>query len=59
MLRLAKAAKAYRGANNLSLRQAAKEIGIPASTYYRFEEGDDLQGPTWIKILFWFLKLDK
>lgn len=39
----------------VSLRKAAREIGIQYSTLHRFERGEDIEASALLKILLWLL----
>ena len=46
---------AWRTLNRMTLRDLAKETGVPLSTISRMERGFDVDGATLAKILKWVL----
>jgi DNA-binding XRE family transcriptional regulator len=55
---LGKAVFAYRSRWNLSVRAAAKLIGIPYKTLWFFEQGKEVHSSSLIKIITWTLNGD-
>lgn len=47
--------KKWRFMSELSLREAAEEMGISTPTLSRIERGDSMDGTTLVKILHWLL----
>ncbi len=45
----------WRKASELSVRDAAVQIGIPFSTLYRIECGDQMEVRTLVRVLIWML----
>jgi len=45
----------YRRDNNLTGRELAKIIGIKHTTLWKFENGKDIEGCTFAKIINWVL----
>ena len=43
----------YRWANRMGGRELAKEIGVSHSTLNRFENGENCDGETLVKIMTW------
>jgi transcriptional regulator with XRE-family HTH domain len=43
--------KMWRFKNNLTMRQAAKKVGVSVPTYCRIEAGKNLDGSTLLKII--------
>lgn len=52
---LAELFDSWRHDRRLSIREAAKMIGVGAATLYRFEKGEPIEGATLAKILRWLL----
>lgn len=54
MKRLGEMIRLWREANRYGTREMAKIIGITASTLNRIENGEDMNGRTYLKIVAWF-----
>jgi len=52
-MKLGEVIRAYRMHRELSLRYVANEIGIGAATLMRFENGQDIDAQTFMKVLTW------
>ena len=55
-MRLAQSLYCYRKSLSLSLRAAAKEIGVSYSVLDRFERGGEIEAGKWVKIVLWLLE---
>jgi transcriptional regulator with XRE-family HTH domain len=55
-MRLASLLTAWRHHEEMSVREAAKRIGIPSSTYQRVERGLPANGETLTQIWRWLLE---
>jgi len=55
MLNLATVMKQYRWASKRTLRELGSEIGLPAATLMRLEQGYASDGPTFAKLIAWLL----
>lgn len=47
--------RAWREKQRLGLRAVAKEIGVAPATLGRFENGENLDGDTLVKVVRWIL----
>lgn len=54
MTNLGKALRAYRFMSEMSQKDIAAEIGIPASSLCRAERGKELSQEAFVKLLAWF-----
>lgn len=54
-MRLARLLKSWRAVADLSIRDAAKEIGVSTPTLSRIERGEEMNGQTLAKILTWMM----
>lgn len=54
-MRLFKLLANWRWAEKITMREAAKEIGISAPTLCRVEKGEKMDGKTLSKILSWMM----
>ena len=55
-MNLSKAITSYRQQNKLSIRKAAKEMGINHQALWRLERGKNLRAPAWGKVMQWLFK---
>ena len=58
-MRLGEVIRKWRMMSELSIRDAAAMIGIPATTMHRLESGDDVDGRTLIAVLTWLMAHEK
>ena len=54
-MRLGNVLRKWRRAEDIGVREAAKQIGISHGTLSRIERGEPMEGLTLIKILIWLL----
>ena len=52
---LARILKGYRLQEKMSLRKAARMIGVSHTILFRFESGGDIDSGAWCKIIEWVL----
>lgn len=54
-MRISHLLKAWRHDQQMTVRDAAKEIGIPVATYHRVESGEMMGGEALAAVLRWAL----
>ena len=54
-MRLGHVISAYRIHENISIRKFARVLGISHTTLHRFERGDVIDSPAWVRIMRWLL----
>ena len=54
-MKLAELVKSWRHRNEMSMREAADEIGISHVVLRKFEMGETVSGPTLLAIMRWML----
>jgi transcriptional regulator with XRE-family HTH domain len=52
---IAKLLRLYRKDAKLSVRELAKTINVDHTVLYRFEEGSEISGASWVRIVKWLL----
>lgn len=57
-MRLASLMKAWRHRHEMSIREAAERLGVPASTYAGIEKGRGVSGETLAHVMRWLLEPD-
>ena len=51
----AKVIRAYRESKGISVRAMAKIIGVEHTALWRFEQGRQINTPSWVAIIKWLL----
>jgi transcriptional regulator with XRE-family HTH domain len=54
-MKIAEVLRSWRHHQEMTLREAAERVGVPASTYQRIERGHPMQGETLAAVLRWLL----